>query len=78
MEQEQVTGPTGAQNDFDADHYPSIADVFAVVLERLDDPNAPIDRVEVTALASGEATYRVYPARAEEPDMGYIHPSEFA
>jgi hypothetical protein len=72
MAGKQVTGPTRAVADTNADRYPKITEVFAEVVSQLEDKEAPIERVEVTALANGDATYRVYPARAEEPEMGFI------
>jgi hypothetical protein len=64
------------QEATDVDRYPKLDKVFRQVLKRLDDPDAPVERVEVTCLASGEATYRVWSARAIEPDGGYIGPDE--
>lgn len=77
MDQSPITGPTGAQFDHNVDRYPALEDIFAKVLERLDVPELTVERVEVTALASGEATYRVWPAREEDPETGYISPEEF-
>lgn len=77
MDQQAAVGPTRAQFDTDADRYPSIKEVFAVVLDRLGEEDSPVERVEVTALASGEATYRVWPAREEDPETGYLPPEAF-
>lgn len=65
-----------ASIDTNKDRYPTVEKVFAKVVQRLDQPKAPIERVEVTCLASGEATYRVWLARAEEPDAGYLPAGE--
>ena len=60
--------------DFDPneDRYPDITHVFAEIEAREELKKTPIDRVMVHAFASGEATYKVWPARAEEPVEGYI------
>lgn len=76
MEQQPATGPTGAFFDHNVDRYPNIEDVFAKVVQRLENPEAPVERLEVTSLASGEATYRVWTARAEEPETGYLPADE--
>lgn len=61
-------GPT-LSKDFDpeVDHYPELKTVFAEVLRFEELPEGPIERVEVTCLASGDATCRVWAARSEEP-----------
>lgn len=56
------------------DRYPNIYDLLAVLQEAGDLPNEPIERLEVTALASGEATYRFWRVRAEESEGGYLPP----
>jgi len=43
------------------------------VIEQLPElPNGPVERLEITTLASGEATYRVWEPRADEPIGGYL------
>lgn len=66
--------PEGDQtpSDHNTDRYPNVEDVFALILEEEDLPPGPIERLEVTCLASGEATYRVWEPRAEEPTGGYF------
>jgi hypothetical protein len=54
------------------DRYPDINAVLPLVFEEEDFPVGPIERFEVTLLASGEATARVWPARAEEP-VGFYY-----
>lgn len=76
MAAKPAVGPTRAVADHDVDNYPSIASVLRAILKRLEDTTTPVERVEVTALASGEATYRITPARAEEPEGGYFAPDD--
>ena len=54
------------------DRYPSLDKVIDEVFDAEDFPEGPIERFEITCLASGDATYRVWPARAEEPESGYF------
>jgi hypothetical protein len=65
-------GASEGSEGFDpsADRYPDIRDVVDKVLDDPDFPSGDVDRIEVTALATGEATWRVWPARAEEPVGG--------
>jgi len=58
--------------DTDADRYPSLEHVVAALLADENIPQTAIEKVEITCLASGEATYRVWAARAEEPEGGYL------
>ena len=60
--------------DPDADRYPSLDRVIQALKDDVDIPDGPVERVEMTFLASGEATYRVWTARAEEPAGGYLPP----
>jgi hypothetical protein len=63
------------QVDTDTDRYPDLKGVVASILDDPNLPQGPVERLEVTCLASGEATYRVWAARAEDPEGGYIPPS---
>jgi hypothetical protein len=56
----------------DEDRYPTPKAAFAAIADELDDFEGPVERIEVWFLAGGDATYRVYPARAEEPLGGYL------
>jgi hypothetical protein len=58
--------------DHDRDRYPTVDEVLDRIRDEADLPDGPIERFELTCLASGEATYRVWSARAEEPDGGYL------
>jgi len=64
----------GQDFDHNEDRYPTLDYVFARVLDAIGDEVLAVERVEVAALASGECTYRVWPARAEEPEQGYFPP----
>jgi hypothetical protein len=57
--------------DPDQDRYPSFADVLSRLLD--DGPllDRQVERVEIHLYASGEATYRVWEPRSEEPEGGY-------
>lgn len=58
--------------DHNADRYPDLETIFSAVLASDRIPDGPVDFVEVTALASGEATFKVRAAREEEPQGGYL------
>lgn len=58
-----------------ADRYPDLRATIEKVLADEFMPSEPIERFEVTLLPSGEATYRVWQARAEEPVGGYYGPA---
>ena len=56
--------------DPNVDRYPDIAAVVEAVLDDPEFPEGDVERIEITALANGEATWRVWPARAEQPVGG--------
>lgn len=58
--------------DTDSDRFPSLNKVLHLMRDLPDMPTGPVQRVEVHLHASGEATYNVWAARAEEPVGGYI------
>jgi hypothetical protein len=58
--------------DPDVDRYPSLIDVLTALVQDDSIPDVPIERLELTALASGEASYRYWRARAEESEGGYF------
>jgi hypothetical protein len=60
------------QADAGEDQYVDMADVVERVLNEDDVPSGPIERVEIVAHASGDATWRVWTPRAEEPIGGYL------
>jgi hypothetical protein len=60
--------------DFDpnVDRYPDFRECLRRIMAAEDLPKGPIERLELTTLASGEATYRVWQPRALEPEGGYL------
>jgi hypothetical protein len=64
--------------DPDKDRYPELEAVLSAVLASDEIPSGPIERLEVTSLASGEATARVWTPRAEEPLGLYFGPDEWS
>lgn len=54
------------------DRYPDLITVLRRIAGEADLPEGPIERLEVSTHADGSSTYRVWPARAEEPDGGYL------
>jgi hypothetical protein len=63
---------TQPEIDTDADRYPSLTSVLNKVQQRMPSEVVHIERLEVTCLANGDATYRVWTPRAEEPETGFI------
>lgn len=57
--------------DSDSDHYPSLAKVLRKIGEEIASPNSPVERIEIYLYASGEASTKVWPPRADEPEVGY-------
>lgn len=60
--------------DATADRYRDATEVIREVVSSEDFPEGDVERIEISLLASGEATYRVWPARAEDPVGGYLPP----
>lgn len=58
--------------DHNVDRYPDLDRALAWAMQHEDFPHGPVERLEVTCLASNEATWRVWPARAEEPIGGHV------
>jgi len=70
---EDTQSPQGHEEfDPNVDRYPDFADVLAALQEAEDLPDGPLERVEITTLASGEATCRVWTPRAEEAIGMYL------
>lgn len=57
--------------DTDQDRFPVLTEVLSRILEDSPLANESVERIEINLLASGEATYRVWAPRADEPDSGY-------
>jgi hypothetical protein len=62
--------------NFDVDRYPTLASVLRAIKGDEDLPDGPIERLEIYANASGDASTRVWTPRAEEPVIGYYAESE--
>lgn len=61
--------PAGAGDvDPNVDRYRNIYDLLSDLSESGQLPNEPVERVEITCLANGEANCRYWTARAEEPE----------
>lgn len=58
--------------DTDSDRYPTLNEVLSSISTHIDDGNIVVERVEVTALANGECTYRYWEPRSEEPEGGFM------
>lgn len=56
------------------DRYLTFRQAIDRVLDEGDIPDEPVERLEIACLASGDATYRYWTARAEEPEGGYLPP----
>jgi hypothetical protein len=68
----QQTDKPQPEIDFDSDRYPDLERVFSRIIAAPELPTGPIDRVDVRGLANGDATCRIWPARAEEPEGLYL------
>lgn len=64
----------GGGFDPDQDRYPDLAGVLSLIGDAEDYPEGPIEKVEIICHASGDATWRVWTPRAEEPVGGYYPP----
>lgn len=64
----------GKQSTFDhnEDRYPDAFEILSRVQDEVDLPKGGVDRIEVECLPSGEAVWRVWAARAEDPESGYF------
>jgi len=65
------------QDDFDhnKDRYPDAKKALARIQQEGNLPRGGVERLEVSFFADGALTYRVWEARAEEPDGGYLPPA---
>jgi hypothetical protein len=72
------TQSAAEQLDHNVDRYPDARTAIRRVAQEAVLPEGPIERLEFTFLAGGEATYRVWAARAEEPEGGYLPPPNAA
>lgn len=56
------------------DRYVPIREAVVRVLQEEDMPAGACDRLEVTCLASGEVTWRVWTPSSDQPIGGYFEP----
>jgi hypothetical protein len=61
-----------ANTDTDADRYPTLERTLSRLLHEKVLEGITIERLELTALANGEANYRFWTPRAEDPDGGHL------
>jgi hypothetical protein len=55
--------------DPDAEQYPTLKRVLRKIEAAPELNDTPVDRVEVSCMANGEANVRVWKAKAEEPEV---------
>jgi hypothetical protein len=56
----------------DEDRYPDFNSLLRRIVAETELGDGLVGRLEVNCQANGEATYRVWSPRAEEPDGGFI------
>lgn len=74
MTTNQQAGPSEVNPD--EDRYRTIHSVLAEIMDQEHIPDVGVERIEVTCLASGDATYRWWLPRADEYEGGYLPPPE--
>lgn len=62
------------KDDPETDEYPTLYDVTQRISNEVKGSKLVVERVEITCLASGEATYRMWAPRADEATGGYLPP----
>lgn len=62
--------------DHDQDRYRDLRDVFERCINDDDFPTSQVVQLNISLLASGEATWRVWTRDAEEPVGGYLTPDD--
>lgn len=62
----------GKKVDTDSDRYPTLDKVLSAIQQQVSTEVTVVERFELTALANGEANYRVWPPRADEPIGGFL------
>lgn len=67
----KTSSPNGQKVDPETDRYPTFDQAIKAVKEHDDFPDGPVERVEIVCHASGEASWRIYTPRAEEPRIGF-------
>lgn len=59
-------------DDADVDRFPNLKQILSELAGSDGVPDVPIERLELTTLANGDATYRYWEPRAEESEGGFI------
>lgn len=57
--------------DTNTDRYPDINEVLRAISQHDDFPTGPVERIEINTFANGDATWRVFEPRSEEPVGGF-------
>lgn len=68
----EATERDQVQVDTEQDRFPNVFEVLQRMISDSELTDGPVQLIEITTFASGEACYRVWPARAEEPEIGYF------
>lgn len=58
--------------DTDQDRYPTFKAALSRIARESEFADTAVERLEVHCFASGEATYRIWLPRAEDPEGGYF------
>lgn len=67
------TSPSNDQGfNPDEDRHPRLDKVMARITATLGATDVVIERLEIFANASGDASFRYWPPRSEEPEVGYL------
>jgi hypothetical protein len=64
--------------DHNEDRFPTLTRVLQALPNQEDFPEGQVQRVQIELHASGDATYRVWEPRADEPASGYIAAEELS
>lgn len=59
----------------EVDRYPEFREGLRRILDEAEPPEGTVERLEVTFLANGEATYRMYLRGFDEPEGGVLPPA---
>lgn len=60
------------------DRFPSARKALHALQQHDDFPKGPVERIEINLVASGEATYRIWEPRADEPVGGLLTRDQLA
>ena len=66
--------PRGSQQaPHEIDRHKSLKEAVTAVGNDFESPDAQVERVEIDVSAAGEVTYRVWRARSDEAEGGYVY-----